>query len=107
MVGAKLRGRELHTPDVEELAERERVLLDGLLVDHAGRVVGVERREELAVLVDPDLGRDLELLAVRYGLAFQVNERAFNRENLKEVLRAPISENQPIATVIGTFASTE
>ena len=57
---------EPQAPDVEDLLEvRREVLLVGLHVDHAGVVVGVNRRQQLRRLVDADQGRHRRLVAVR------------------------------------------
>src|SRR4051794_15234423 len=64
VVAAELELRERDVPHLEELAELERVGLHGLHVDHARVVVRVQRRDELAGLVDPDVRGHLLLVAV-------------------------------------------
>src|SRR5256714_7442791 len=75
-VGAELRGRERHAPDREELTELERIRLDGLHVHHAAVVVRVERGQELALLVDPDVGG--------HGLALAVGEDGHVRVDVED-----------------------
>src|SRR5207248_4802446 len=64
LVAADLRRRELHAPDVKELAQRGREGMPRFHVDDPRRVVRVERGDEAAQRVDPDAGRDRHLLAV-------------------------------------------
>src|SRR5262249_6167860 len=74
---------------------------------------GLELRDKLSETVkfpgfeDPrtTLAEALEFLATRYGLAFDVNEKAFKYEGVNEVLTTPITQPTPIPrmeTSLGT-----
>ena len=73
VVRPELRWRELHAPHVEELTDRERIGLHGLLVDHTAGVVGMKRSQVLAVDVDADLGRHREALPVHVHAQLRVD----------------------------------
>ncbi len=73
---------------------------------------GIQLRQKLSQSVDfpglddprADLGGALEFLSKRYGLVFDINEKAFEAEQLKDVVKTPVAETAipPMRTTLST-----